>query len=214
MAARSFLILHGLQGSGPGHWQTWLAARLRADAERVAYPDFPDAEMPSLHAWRGVLDGELAALPAGDVVVICHSLSCLLWLHHVAEGGVQAARVLLVAPPSETAGVPEIAGFFPVPLPALAAGARLVSPPSEASGVPEIAGFFPAPLPALPEGARLVCSDDDPYCPEGAAALYGEPLSIPVDVLPGAGHINPEAGFGQWPAVEAWCLEGDRPLTG
>jgi uncharacterized protein len=184
MTARNFLILHGLEGSGPGHWQTWLAARLRADNERVAYPDLPDAEMPSLHSWRERLQGELEALPEGETIIVCHSLSCLLWLHHVADGGTQADRVLLVAPPSESAGVPEIQGFFPVPLPALATG------------------------------ARLVCSDNDPYCHEGAATLYGEPLGIPVDLLPGAGHINPEAGYGPWPAAEAWCLDGDRPLTG
>ena len=183
MAARSYLILHGLGGSGPGHWQTWLAARLRADGERIAYPDLPDADMPSLHSWRGTLEGELGALPEGETIVICHSLACLLWLHHVADGGAQATRVLLAAPPSESADVPEIAGFFPAPLPALT-------------------------------GARVVCSDDDPYCPEGAEALYGRPLGVPTDVIPGAGHLNPEAGYGPWPAVEAWCLEGDRPLSG
>ena len=117
------------------------------------------------------------------MIVVCHSLSSLLWLHHVADGGQQADRVLLAAPPSERAEVPEIAGFFPVP------------------------------LPALDPGARLVCSDNDPYCPEGAATLYGEPLGIPVDVLEGRGHLNPEAGYGPWPAVEAWCLDGDRPIT-
>jgi uncharacterized protein len=184
MAARSFLILHGLEGSGPGHWQTWLAARLRADSERVAYPDLPDADMPSLQGWRDVFAAELEALPEGEVVLVCHSLACLLYLHHVADGGPQADRVLLVAPPSESAGVAAIAAFFPVP------------------------------LPALQHGARLVCSDDDPYCPEGAATLYGEPLAIPVDLVPGGGHLNPEAGYGPWPEVEAWCLGGDRPLSG
>jgi predicted alpha/beta hydrolase family esterase len=184
MSVRTFLILHGLEGSGLGHWQTWLAARLRANNERVAYPDLPDADLPSLQAWRSRLQGELDAVPEGELVLLCHSLACLLWLHHVGEGGAQADRVLLVAPPSESAGVPEIAGFFPVP------------------------------LPALNQGARLVCADDDPYCPEGADTLYGEPLGIPVDVIPGAGHVNPEAGYGPWPAAEAWCLEGDRPLSG
>ena len=70
MPSRSFLILHGLGASGPGHWQTWLAARLKADGERVAYPDLPDADLPALESWRGVLDGELAALPAGETIVI------------------------------------------------------------------------------------------------------------------------------------------------
>jgi hypothetical protein len=182
MPARNFLILHGLEGSGPGHWQTWLAARLRAAGERVAYPDLPDADLPSLPAWHSALQGELDALPEGETVVVCHSLSCLLWLHHVADGGAQADRVLLVAPPSETADVPQIAAFFPAPQPALT-------------------------------GARLVCGDDDPYCPEGAQNVYGS-LGIPVDVLPGGGHVNPDAGYGPWPGAEAWCLEGDRPLSG
>jgi predicted alpha/beta hydrolase family esterase len=182
MAARSFLILHGLEGSGPGHWQTWLTARLRANSERVAYPDLPDADLPSPSAWRQALQGELEALPDGEVIVVCHSLACLLWLHHVAEGGAPADRTLLVAPPSETAAVPQIAGFFPVPLPALGAG------------------------------ARLVCSDNDPYCPEGANSLYGD-LGIPVDVIPGGGHLNPEAGYGPWPAVEAWCLDANRQIS-
>ena len=181
MAARNFLILHGLEGSGPGHWQTSLAARLRAANERVAYPDLPDADMPSLPAWRSALEGELAALPEGERIVVCHSLSCLLWLHHVADGGEQADRVLLAAPPSESADVAQIAAFFPAPLPALT-------------------------------GARLVCGDDDPYCPEGADTVYGA-LAIPVDVIPGGGHLNPEAGYGPWPAAEAWCLDGDRPIS-
>ena len=181
MAARNFLILHGLEGSGPGHWQTWLTARLRAAAERVAYPDLPDADMPSLPAWRSALEGELAALPEGERIVVCHSLSCLLWLHHVADGGEQADRVLLVAPPSEQAEIPQIAAFFPAPLPALTS-------------------------------ARLVCGDDDPYCPEGADTVYGA-LDIPVDVIRGGGHLNPEAGYGPWPAAETWCLDGDRPIS-
>jgi predicted alpha/beta hydrolase family esterase len=183
MSVRTFLILHGLEGSGPGHWQTWLAARLRANTERVAYPDMPDPDLPSLQSWRSRLQGELEAVPEGELIVVCHSLACLLWLHHVGDGGAQADRVLLAAPPSESADVPEIAAFFPVPLPKLT-------------------------------GARLVCSDNDPYCPEGAQNLYAEPLGVPFDVIPGGGHLNPEAGFGPWPEVEAWCLDGDRPLSG
>jgi hypothetical protein len=25
--------------------------------------------------------------------------------------------------------------------------------------------------------------------------------------------MNPEAGYGPWPAVEAWCVGGDRSLS-
>ena len=46
------------------------------------------------------------------------------------------------------------------------------------------------------------------YCPEGAVRLYAEPLGIEADTLVGAGHVNTDAGFGPWPALEGWCLRG------
>jgi predicted alpha/beta hydrolase family esterase len=87
----------------------------------------------------------------------------------------------------------------------------LVAPPSEQ---PPLESFFPAPLPEVAGDARLVCSDDDPYCPEGAESLYGAPLGIPVDIVPRGGHLNPDAGFGPWPEVEAWCLDQRASVAG
>ena len=43
-----FLILHGWQGSGPEHWQTWLAGRLRAAGHHVQYPELPACDEPWL----------------------------------------------------------------------------------------------------------------------------------------------------------------------
>ncbi|HEV2999239.1 MAG TPA: alpha/beta hydrolase [Solirubrobacteraceae bacterium] len=166
-----YLILHGWQGSGPGHWQTWLADRLRGDGHDVRYPDLPDPDHPRLDAWLAALEHERRP---GDTV-ICHSLSCCLWLHHRARGGPAADRVLLVAPPCLDPPPPELANFFPVPRD-----------------------------PSLAANARLVCSDDDPYCAD-ASGVYGARLDVPVDLLPGTGHINTEAGFGPWPAVLDWC---------
>lgn len=177
MRRHCYLILHGYEGSGPGHWQTWLAGRLRSTDATVHYPDLPDADAPQLRAWLDALDGELDVIGEPPIVV-CHSLACVLWLHHAAAGGRPAERVLLVAPPSRT-GVPDV-----------------LSP------------FFPAPTVAL-DNARVVCSDDDPFCPEGATSLY----PYPADVLPGQGHLNPDAGYGAWPAVEAWARDGAVPLA-
>ena len=114
MGRPRYLILHGYQGSGPGHWQTWLAGRLRSGDATVRFPDLPDADAPRLSAWLDALDAR-AGRDRRAPVVLCHSLACLLWLHHVAGGGRPAARVLLVAPPS-LAGVPEVLrSFFPAP---------------------------------------------------------------------------------------------------
>jgi predicted alpha/beta hydrolase family esterase len=32
-------------------------------------------------------------------------------------------------------------------------------------------------------------------------------------LLPGAGHLNVEAGYGAWPAMEAWALGQTDALT-
>ncbi len=187
MGRASYLILHGYQGSGPGHWQTWLAGRLRATDAQVSYPDLPDADQPQLRSWLEALDGELDAL-ASPPVVLCHSLACLLWLHHAAAGGRPAERVLLVAPPSPESELEPLQSFLGAPLDAASLAA------------------------SAPEGVRLVCSDNDPYCPEGAARAYAA-LGVPVDLIPGRGHLNPDAGLGPWPEVEAWAREGAAPVT-
>jgi uncharacterized protein len=60
---------------------------------------------------------------------------------------------------------------------------------------------------------RLVCSDNDPYCPEDAAEVYGRPLGCDVDVLSGAGHVAVPDGYGPWPSALDWCLDPARRLT-
>jgi predicted alpha/beta hydrolase family esterase len=88
----------------------------------------------------------------------------------------------------------------------------LVAPPCPGAKVPELAKFYPtgadkAAIDAAARHTRLVCSDGDPYCPgRGAAEHWGGPLECEIDLLPGAGHLNVEAGYGPWPAMEAWAL--------
>lgn len=181
---RSFLILHGWQGSGPGHWQTWLARRLERAGEHVRYPDLPEADEPDAAAWAQTIHDELAAAP-GERTVVCHSLACLLWAREAAtiaeRGAVQ--RLLLVAPPCPVTPLPGVSGLYPTPL--------------DADALARSAGE-----------ARVVGSDADPYCPAGPERSFARPLGLPIDVLPGAGHLNCESGYGPWPAVEDWCTRG------
>ncbi len=187
MSDTAFLILHGLEGSGPEHWQTWLARRLRERGLVVAYPSLPEADNPRLDRWLAALDDELARLPAEETTVLCHSLGSLLWLHHAARGPVaQVARALLVAPPQPDDEVPGSAGFRPVPLDRGRVGAAAVE-------------------------TRLVCSTDDPWCPPERSRRIGEAIGVPIDWIESGGHVNTDAGYGPWPAVEAWALgERDR----
>lgn len=177
------VVIPGWQGSGPGHWQSWLAEQLAADAgRRTLRPDLPDLDQPELAPWLAVLRATLTELPPDGYDVVAHSLGAVLWLHHVAdpEGSPRAARVVLVAPPSPSTAVPEIAGFFP--------------PPMDVDTVRHGA-----------DGTVLVAGDDDPYLPEGIAAAYGLPLKIATTIIPGGGHLNEDSGYGTWPAMLDWC---------
>ncbi|MFF3327012.1 RBBP9/YdeN family alpha/beta hydrolase [Streptomyces sp. NPDC002889] len=186
--SRSFLILHGWQNRRPtGHWQRWLADELTARGNRVTYPQLPEPDQPDLEVWLGrlhaLLDAEQEA-PGRERVVVCHSLSVLLWLHAVARGGVRADRVLLVAPPSAEVitQYEEVVGF----------------------GRPAVTG---AQVRTPAGGTRLVAGDDDPYCPGGAAQQYGLPLGLDTDVVPGGAHLDLDAGYGPWPSVLDWCVD-------
>jgi predicted alpha/beta hydrolase family esterase len=176
------VVLPGWQGSGEGHWQTWLEEQL-TEAGRLSHrPDFADLGQPVLDDWLSALRATLAELPADGFDVVAHSLGAVLWLHHVAEPGdsPRPARVLLVAPPSPRTAIPEIAAFFP--------------PPMDIDTVRHGA-----------DGTALVAGDDDPYLPEGIADAYSRPLKIATTVIENGGHLNIAAGYGEWPAVLSWC---------
>jgi predicted alpha/beta hydrolase family esterase len=176
------VILHGWQGSEPEHWQSRLAAQLRQSGREVRYPTLPEPDLPILGDWLVALQETLDGLPADAFDVVAPSLGAVLWLHHASDprDAPRPARVALVAPPSPHTAIPEIANFFP--------------PPLDIDAVRRAA-----------DGTVLVASDDDPYTPEGITAAYGLPLKIATTVLPSAGHVNVESGYGDWPAILEWC---------
>jgi predicted alpha/beta hydrolase family esterase len=176
------VLVPGWEGSGEGHWQCWLDQELSTAGRAVRWPDLGDLDRPRLDRWLSGLRATLAELPSDGFDVVAHSLGAVLWLHHAqhAEGSPRPARVALVAPPSPGTDLAELAGFFPAPL-----------------DIDAVRGAA--------DGTVLVAGDDDPYIPEGIAAAYGAPLKIATTVIPGGGHLNVEAGYGEWPAVLDWC---------
>ncbi len=185
MSSRTYLIIHGWQGSGPEHWQTWLANRLQASNEAVLYPLFPSPNTPVLDQWIEALIQYLNSM-VGEKIVVCHSLGAILWMHYaVSRQGIHVDRVLLVAPPCppELALINEVQGFLPVPI-------------------------DPEAFSMSAQQVRLVCSEGDEYCKANAAITYAEPLRIEFEILPTeAGHINVESNYGPWPQVEKWCYD-------
>ena len=183
---RRFLVLHGWQNRRPrGHWQWQLVESLRRQGEQVLYPQLPDPDRPRLATWSELLHDELAQLDDGERIVVAHSLAVPLWLHVAGQMRPHEAvdRVLLVAPPS-----PEVLSRHPEVL-------EFSRVEHDRSAVLGAAG-----------STRIVCSDDDEYCPEGAATAYAS-LGLDCDLVPGGGHFTPDSGYGEWPSVLAWCRD-------
>lgn len=191
---RRFLLLHGLGNHRPiGHWLSWLAEELRRRDEQVLYPQMPSPDAPKLPEWLDLLCAENAQMGAGERIVVCHSLACALW-YWASEGGElerPADRVLLVAPPGPSVLERAITATFYA---GAWNGERL-----SASSRTKI---------------RLVASQFDPECPEGSPAqVYGQPLGLDAETIPGAGHLSMSDGYGPWPAVLRWCLDGSVRLS-
>jgi uncharacterized protein len=148
----------------------------------VSYPDLPQPFDPQPDEWLAALQPELARLE-GERIVLCHSLACLLWLLQARRGASDAAdRVLLVAPPC-TDEVAAVVRF-------------------RADGV------TPADITRAAGETLMFCGTPDPYCPGTALRAFDGLLPKAIGV-PGAGHVNTDAGYGPWPAVEQWAL-GER----
>lgn len=87
------LIVPGLYGSGPAHWQSWLHAQVPG-SERV---EQLDNATPDLLAWSARVG---AAIDAGEepTWIVAHSFGMLASLHASVGREARIAGLLLVAP--------------------------------------------------------------------------------------------------------------------
>lgn len=167
------LIVPGLDGSGPDHWQSLWEAELGASARRIAPASWsaPDAD-----DWLAAISAVAGrAADGGGLTIVAHSLGCLaaaMWL--VANGGDGIRGALLVAPPDRDA-------------PAFPARA---------------AGFVP-PRGSLPVPTIVVAADDDPYASPAASRGLADAWGAEYLELSGVGHVNAESGLGDWPQGRA-----------
>lgn len=191
MSEMHVLLVHGMTGSGPWHWQHWLAAQLREAGVDVDLPTLPDPDRPVLADWLQVLRERLAAVPQeAELVVAAHACGAALWLHHAATiGGSdrRADRVLLVAPPAPDWQHPAAQGITPYP--------------TDAAALRRAAGI-----------TRLVVGTGDPYLSMYRAHALAEEVQVEMDVILDGEHLNTDAGYGPWPALLRWTLYGTVPL--
>ncbi len=192
MTETHVLLVHGFTGSGPWHWQQWLAGQLRERGVPVALPALPDPDRPVLDKWLPALRSHVEAVPGdAELVVAAHSCGVPLWLHHAATIGAaarRADRVLLVSPPAPDWRHPDVHGLTPYPI--------------DARSLRGAAGT-----------TRLAVGTGDPYLPTHVAHSLADQLRVELDVIPDGEHLDTDGGYGPWPAVLRWALYGTTPLT-
>jgi uncharacterized protein len=190
------LILHGWTNRRqPGHWQRHLATALRQQGHIVAYPQFPNTDQPKLDEWQELLGAELALLGEiqdGETVVIGHSLGCINWIQGAATGLITKPvdRVLLVAP-ADPRMLGEVEGLK----------VELTDP--------EVVQATHASTSSL----TVLASDKDKWTPRGIQATFGEPLGLEPVIMPGAGHLSLDDGFGFWQGIIDWVNDPRADLT-
>lgn len=128
------LLLPGIGGSGPDHWQShW--ERTDPGMTRFAPTDW---DRPDLVDWCEALDRAVARL-AEPPVLVAHSLACLLVSHWAAASRHQVRGAMLVAVPDPSgAAFPDDArSFAPVPELALPFPSLIVSSADDPYGTME-----------------------------------------------------------------------------
>ncbi|EXJ14575.1 RBBP9/YdeN family alpha/beta hydrolase [Imhoffiella purpurea] len=169
----STLIIPGYQGSGPGHWQTWLERQL-PNARRVSGIDWNN---PHLTDWADSVRSAIRSA-SGRIWLVAHSFGCLA---AVVAGNDLAARIagaMLVAP-----GDPE--RFSPQGL-------------RESSGQGAgIARALPQELLGFP--SLIVASGDDPWMRPARVAYWADRWGSTIVHAGRVGHLNEASGFGPWP---------------
>jgi uncharacterized protein len=159
------LTLPGLTNSGAKHWQT-LWEKEFPDIRRVNQADW---EKPKCEDWIAELEKTISQ-DGDDVVLVAHSLACVLVAKWAEQYPRRIKGALLVAP-SDT---------------------EKPTYPKEATG------FTPMPTKKLPFPCIVVASTDDPYISVERAKYFSKLWGAELVVMKNLGHVNSASNLGMW----------------
>lgn len=139
------------------------------------FPEFirvqqADWETPKCDDWIAAIDDEINKRDQSNVILVGHSLACAAIGFWAAKFQRKIKGALLVAP-SDTE-----APSYP----------------------PGTHGFTPMPLNLLPFRSITVVSTNDFYVAFERATLFAKAWGSEIIDIGNAGHINADAGFGEW----------------
>jgi len=177
------LILHGWGGSDYPHWQAHLAGKIACNYGVVAFPLLKNPHFPSRNVWLRQLREFMDEFKPN--IVVCHSLANNLWFWYVNELELQEDildKLYLVAIPSLNTKEDTISSFFPCP----------------------------KPKKLFAKEVTIVASTNDKWCNLSEVEELSKEYNAMLQILPNAGHINDDSGYGSWEWMEKqFCLKRD-----
>lgn len=173
----TILIVPGLRGHVPEHWQTLLAQSIPG-ARTV-----PPLEIDGLSCAARVaaIEQALAAID-GPVILVAHSAGVLMVAHWAARHRRQVQGALLVTPP-------DLAAVWPASYP---------QPDTLRAH-----GWSPLPRQRLPFRSIVAASSNDHLATLDAVRALAADWGSELVELGAVGHMNPASGFGPWPQAAA-----------
>jgi predicted alpha/beta hydrolase family esterase len=184
MGDTTILIVPGLRDHVPGHWQTLLEAKL--DKVRSVPP--LEEDKLSLAARVEAIQNELEKI-SGPVILVAHSAGVLMVAHWAALHNRPIKGALLAAPPDLDASWPE---SYPAP---------------ESL---RVSGWAPLPKGRLPFPSILAASTNDYLASLEAVSQMASNWGSELVNLGAVGHLNPAAGYGEWPQAEVFIRTLDQ----
>ncbi|HEY6641354.1 RBBP9/YdeN family alpha/beta hydrolase [Povalibacter sp.] len=182
------LIVPGLRDHVADHWQTLLARKL---APQRLVCSVPPLGRENLSCEKRI-DGIQQSLEflQGPVIVIAHSggvISFVHWAQKYHRIGIVGA---LLAAPAD----------LETPLPA---------------GYPSVEElrndrWLPVPRSKLPFRSLVAVSSNDPLAEQSRVEQFARDWGSECVHLGAVGHLNPAAGFGEWPQAEELIARFDR----
>jgi predicted alpha/beta hydrolase family esterase len=169
------LIVPGLREHVPEHWQTLLAAQL---PKVYTVPPLEEDKL-SCAARVGALDRALRAID-GPVILVAHSAGVMMVAHWAqATRSPRSIKGALLATPAD------VESRFPEGYPTT-------------DSLREH-GWLPIPRRVLPFPSLVAASRNDPLCAFERAQALAQDWGSTLEDLGDVGHLNPAAGFGEWP---------------
>ena len=169
---RNILIVPGMGGSGPDHWQSWFSSRLPG-SQRLERVDWHE---PVLAEWARNLRQQVQRTP-GRVWLVAHSFGCLV------------SAVVIADIPNKIAGAFFVAPADPERFTLL--GRRDADSPT-----PSIESLLPNTNLGIP--GLVISSSNDPWMKADLASQWAQRWGLAMLNVGPAKHINTESGFGEW----------------